>query len=101
MNTDVIQGKWKQMSGSVKKFFGKLTDDDLQQVDGNSEKILGKLQERYGYTREQAESEWKKFSTQNGEKMSGDMKNDVKDAAHDIKNDVKDTAHDVKNAIKR
>ncbi len=64
MNTDVIQGKWKQMTGSVKQMFGKLTDDDLQQVEGNAEKMLGKLQERYGYTREQAQTEWEKPSAE-------------------------------------
>ena len=100
MNTDVIQGKWKQMTGSVKQFFGKLTDDDLQQVDGNSEKILGKLQERYGYTREQAETEWKKFSGQNKE-WFGDTKDDMKNTARDKKNDVDNSARDMKNTDKR
>ena len=51
----------------VKKFFGKLTDDDLMQIEGNRDKLLGKLQERYGYTRAQAEAEWKKFSGQYGD----------------------------------
>jgi uncharacterized protein YjbJ (UPF0337 family) len=64
MNTDVLKGKWKQVSGDVKKSFGKLTDDDLMQVEGNQEKIIGKLQERYGYSREQAEREWKTFTSQ-------------------------------------
>jgi uncharacterized protein YjbJ (UPF0337 family) len=67
MNTDVLQGKWKQATGDVKKFFGKLTDDDLMQIEGNRDKLLGKLQERYGYTRAQAEAEWKKFSGQYGD----------------------------------
>ena len=64
MNTDVLKGKWKQVSGEVKKSFGKLTDDDLLYVEGNQEKLFGKLQERYGYSREQAEREWNKFTTQ-------------------------------------
>jgi uncharacterized protein YjbJ (UPF0337 family) len=41
-----------------------LTDDDLMQIEGNQEKIIGKLQERYGYSREQAEREWKTFTSQ-------------------------------------
>jgi uncharacterized protein YjbJ (UPF0337 family) len=77
MNTDVVQGKWKQMTGDVKKFFGKLTDDDLLQIEGNRDKLLGKLQERYGYTREQAEAEWKRFSREYGDVYS-DTKKTVK-----------------------
>ena len=95
MNSDVIQGKWKQVSGDVKKFFGKLTDDDVQQINGNAEKMVGVLQERYGYTREQAQTEWSKFT-----KNRGDVWNDAKDTAHDAGNAMKDAAHDVKNAIK-
>jgi uncharacterized protein YjbJ (UPF0337 family) len=70
MNTDVLKGKWKQMTGDIKKSFGKLTDDDLTQIEGDRDKMLGKLQERYGYTREQAEMEWNKFTTQHSG-MSG------------------------------
>lgn len=70
MNTDVLKGKWKQMTGDVKKAFGKLTDDDLTQMEGNRDKILGKLQERYGYSREQAEMEWDRFTQQNNDLFS-------------------------------
>jgi uncharacterized protein YjbJ (UPF0337 family) len=69
MNTDILKGKWKQLTGDVKKTFGKLTDDDLTQIEGNRDKLLGKLQERYGYTREQAEMEWGKFTSQYGDMM--------------------------------
>jgi uncharacterized protein YjbJ (UPF0337 family) len=55
MNEDILQGKWKQLSGGIKDQWGKLTDDALTQIDGNSEKLAGKLQELYGYSREQAE----------------------------------------------
>ena len=64
MNTDVLKGKWKQVSGDVKKSFAKLTDDDLLYAEGNQEKIIGKLQERYGYSRDEAQREWNKFTTQ-------------------------------------
>ena len=63
MNTDVIQGKWKQLSGSLKDKWGKLTDDDLQAADGHAEYLVGKLQERYGWTREKAEEEVRDFSS--------------------------------------
>jgi uncharacterized protein YjbJ (UPF0337 family) len=55
MNWDVIEGKWKQVKGEVKSKWGKLTDDDLDVISGNKDKFLGKLQERYGMSKDQAE----------------------------------------------
>ncbi len=60
MNNDVFEGKWKQIRGKAKVWWGKLTDDDLDKVEGNYEKLIGLLQEKYGYTREEAEEEWEK-----------------------------------------
>ncbi|MBW6472569.1 MAG: CsbD family protein [Anaerolineaceae bacterium] len=60
MNNDIFEGKWKQLRGEVKVWWGKLTDDDLDKVEGNYDKLIGLLQEKYGYTREQAEKEWEK-----------------------------------------
>jgi uncharacterized protein YjbJ (UPF0337 family) len=56
MNDDMLKGKWKQLSGGIKQQWGKLTDDTLMQIDGSREKFVGKLQELYGYTKEQAEN---------------------------------------------
>jgi uncharacterized protein YjbJ (UPF0337 family) len=63
MNWDQIEGKWKQMSGSLKQQWGKLTDDDLDVIAGQRNKLVGKLQERYGYAKEDAQKkadEWVK-----------------------------------------
>lgn len=63
MNTDQMSGKWKQMKGAVKQQWGKLTDDDLQVIDGKRETLVGKLQERYGMAKEDAQKkadEWLK-----------------------------------------
>ena len=57
MNTTQLQGMWKQLKGEAKVQWGKLTDDDLNQIEGNADKLIGKLQERYGYARERAEQE--------------------------------------------
>ena len=57
MNNDVLKGKWLQMKGEVRRQWGKLTDDDVAQIQGDTEKMIGKLQERYGYARDQAERE--------------------------------------------
>ena len=60
MNNDVFQGKWKQIRGQVRVWWGKLTDDDVEKVGGNYDKLIGLLQEKYGYTRQQAEEEYEK-----------------------------------------
>lgn len=60
MNNDIFEGKWKQMRGQVKTWWGKLTDDDLEKVNGKVEILIGLLQEKYGYTRQQAEEEFEK-----------------------------------------
>jgi uncharacterized protein YjbJ (UPF0337 family) len=62
MNSDILAGKWKQLTGKVKAAFGKLTDDDLARAQGNAEVMTGLLQERYGYTKEQASKAWNDFT---------------------------------------
>lgn len=57
MNWDQIQGNWRQIKGIVKERWGKLTDDDLDVIDGKRDQLLGKLQERYGLARATAERE--------------------------------------------
>jgi uncharacterized protein YjbJ (UPF0337 family) len=57
MNKDIFEGNWRQFQGQVKQTWGKLTDDDMKQIEGNRDKLIGKLQERYGWTREQANKE--------------------------------------------
>lgn len=57
MNWDQAQGKWTQLKGSVKERWGKLTDDDLKVIDGKRDRLIGKIQERYGVTKENAENE--------------------------------------------
>ena len=57
MNADTLKGQWKQLRGEIKKWWGDLTDDDLERIEGDRDKLIGRLQERYGYTRENAEAE--------------------------------------------
>jgi uncharacterized protein YjbJ (UPF0337 family) len=57
MNQDVLKGNWKQLRGDLKTWWGKLTDDDLDKIEGNWDKFIGTLQERYGWERERAERE--------------------------------------------
>ena len=60
MNKDIFEGKWKEMRGQVKELWGKLTDDELEKAAGNSDQIIGLLQQKYGYTREHAVEELNK-----------------------------------------
>lgn len=63
MNKDILEGKWKQFKGSAQKNWGKLTNDDLDEIAGNQKRLAGKIQERYGYAKDKAEKEaeeWRK-----------------------------------------
>ncbi len=61
MNTDIIKGKWKQLNGQLKQQWGKLTDDDLTSAEGDRDYLAGKLQERYGVTKDAAEQQVRDF----------------------------------------
>lgn len=64
INHDVMAGKWKQVRGMVKRWWGKLTDNDLNRISGRYEELVGLIQERYGHTRDQAEKEVARFMEQ-------------------------------------
>ena len=55
MNSDQIKGNWKQFVGKAKEKWGKLTDNDWQVVEGKRDQLVGRIQERYGIAREEAE----------------------------------------------
>lgn len=57
MNEDILQGQWKQLRGKVKEWWSVLTDDELDKIDGRRDRLIGKLQEKYGFTKEQAARE--------------------------------------------
>jgi uncharacterized protein YjbJ (UPF0337 family) len=57
MNEQILKGKWHQLKGDVKSRWGKLTDDDLDRAEGDAEKLIGRVQERYGYARDAAKRE--------------------------------------------
>jgi uncharacterized protein YjbJ (UPF0337 family) len=57
MNWDQLQGKWKQTQGKVREKWGKLTDDDLDVIAGKRDQLVGRIQERYGVAREEAEKQ--------------------------------------------
>lgn len=61
MNRDILEGQWKQIKGKVKQQWGRLTDDELDQMSGSYEELAGVIQERYGYSREEAMNELDMF----------------------------------------
>jgi uncharacterized protein YjbJ (UPF0337 family) len=61
MKKDILKGKWKEIKGAIKEKWGKLTDDDLTEMEGKEEKLLGILQKRYGYTEDKAKKEYNDF----------------------------------------
>jgi uncharacterized protein YjbJ (UPF0337 family) len=61
MNQDIIAGNWKQLKGKIQAKWGDLTDDDFKVAEGNAEYLTGKLQERYGYDRDRANTEVEDF----------------------------------------
>ncbi len=57
MNTDTFEGRWRQMRGDLRSWWGKLTDDDFEKIAGKKDRLVGVLREKYGYTREAAQQE--------------------------------------------
>jgi uncharacterized protein YjbJ (UPF0337 family) len=64
MNKDILQGKRRELKGLVKEKWGKLTDDDLDRIEGQAERLVGLLQQRYGYTKEKAQQEYTRVMEQ-------------------------------------
>lgn len=64
MNRNIFEGKWTELKGQIKQVWGKLTDDDLTQIEGNQEEIFGKLRKHYGYSEDEAKRAVKDFQNQ-------------------------------------
>ena len=63
MNSDVFKGQWKQLQGKIRQQWGRLTDDDLAEINGDRDILIGKLQELYGRSREDAEKDLDRWAT--------------------------------------
>lgn len=64
MNWDIIAGKWKQLSGEAKKKWGDLTDDEMLEINGNRDILAGKVQEKYGITKDEAHQQIDKWAAE-------------------------------------
>jgi uncharacterized protein YjbJ (UPF0337 family) len=67
MNWDTVNGQWKQFRGKVKENWGKLTDDDLDRIEGKRDQLLGAVEQRYGIARDEAEKQVRNFETALGD----------------------------------
>jgi len=72
MNWDQVKGQWTQMKGLVRKQWGKLTDDDLDVIAGERERLVGKIQERYGIAKEAAEEQIANWNPPSGARVAGE-----------------------------
>jgi uncharacterized protein YjbJ (UPF0337 family) len=77
MNSDQLKGKWKQMKGSVKERWGKLTNDDLDVIDGQSDQLIGKIQERYGVARQEAQKQVDEWNSSVARESEAERDRDV------------------------
>ena len=67
MNSDIVEGNWKQLKGKVREKWGKLTDSDFEQIAGKKDQLVGRIQERYGITKDEAQKqadEWMRVQQQ-------------------------------------
>jgi uncharacterized protein YjbJ (UPF0337 family) len=69
MNENILEGKWKQLRGSIRERWGELTDDELDQIAGKRDKLAGLLQERYGYTQMEVDRQIDDFLSEWDEKV--------------------------------
>lgn len=67
MASDILKGQWKQLSGQIKERWGELTDDEIVQLEGRRDRLIGKLQEKYGYSKQEAEDRVNSFMREMGE----------------------------------
>ncbi len=70
VNSDKLEANWKQIKGKMREKWGKLTDNDWEQIAGKKDQLLAKLRERYGYTREQAERDYEDWNRVNTPKLA-------------------------------
>ena len=77
MNSDQMEGKWKQMKGSLKSRWGKLTDDDLTVIEGQKDQLVGRVQERYGIARDEAQKQVDEWNRANASTVDTETDSEI------------------------
>ena len=75
MDTNILKGNWNTLKGKIKEQWGKLTDDDLNRIEGKKDQLIGKLQKTYGYTKEEAEKKVSSFEKSHLDNHQNCLKN--------------------------
>lgn len=99
MNQQTIAGQWKQMRGSLKSWWGQLTDDDFDKIGGEKDKLVGWVQEKYGRTRDQAEREVDARLNEYSQKAHGSM-TDFKAKVAEIGETITNKASEASSAVR-
>lgn len=99
MNEDIISGHWKQMKGSLKSWWGQFSDDDFDRIDGQKDRLVGWVQEKYGRTREQAAQEVEARLKEYNDKYGGTVA-ELKAKAYDIGETVAGKANEAASAVR-
>ncbi|MGH7782296.1 MAG: CsbD family protein [Candidatus Binatia bacterium] len=100
MNDDVFAGQWKQMRGSLKSWWGRLTEDDLERVGGEKDKLVGLVQERYAQTREEAEREVeRRFSEYGNGGIGANLKTRASALGANVSNKASEAAHRLSTSV--
>ena len=89
MNKDTLKGDWNLVKGKIKEKWGKLTDDDLTEINGKKEQLLGKIQKKYGFAKEKAEQELTDWEKQCG--CSSHAKDMDRDELEEEERDIRQT----------
>lgn len=88
MNQDVVSGKWNEIKGEIRKMWGDITGDELEKSKGNLTSIVGLIQQKYGYKKEDVSLKLNQIVSRFDEKKE-DLKRDVSEMTETIKNDLK------------
>jgi uncharacterized protein YjbJ (UPF0337 family) len=102
MNEDVFSGKWREMRGTLRSWWGRLSDDDLERIGGQKDKLIGAVQEKYGQTREQAEREVERRFSEYGNTGSGlgsNLRSRVDDLGASVSNKASEAAGAVASGV--
>jgi uncharacterized protein YjbJ (UPF0337 family) len=102
MNEDVFSGKWREMRGTLRSWWGRLSDDDLERIGGQKDRLIGVVQEKYGQTREQAEREVERRLSEYGDTGGGigsNLKSRVDELGASVSNKASEAAGAVANRV--
>jgi uncharacterized protein YjbJ (UPF0337 family) len=98
MNEDIFSGKWREMRGTLRSWWGRLSDDDLERIGGEKDRLIGAVQEKYGQTREQAEREVERRLSEYGG-TSGGIGSNLRAKVDDFGTTVSNKASEARGAV--